>query len=158
MSKSWAQWAIAVVALGCALVVNVPAGAAPTVRIKQVFRNGPFLVKVTGYKCGITYVGTSLLGKSPVGQYCRVSFMYQNATKSPQFSPGYYTAKDVHGRTFASDNIADIYGNDINNASIQINPGYGNREKAFFDIPKSDSLKGFTFHYEYGSAGVFVSL
>lgn len=158
MNKVWAKRVIPVVALGCALAAVIPAGAVPTVRINQVFRNGPFLVKVTGYKCGIKYVGTSLLGKSPVGQYCRVSFIYRNATKQPQFPPDYFTAKDRHGSTFASDEMAYMYGNNFYNASMQINPGYGGKRKAFFDIPKGDSLRGFTFHYLYGSSGVFVNL
>jgi len=126
-----------------------------------MFRNGPYKFQVTGVKCKISWVGVgnSSLGKHPVGQFCRVSISYTNVSKIPVLIPGYYTVRDLRNRVYAADNMADIYGNaSTMNANIEVNPGYGGTYRAFFDIPKGDSLESFEFRHVYGSPGTEVRL
>ena len=127
------------------------------IRIGQIFRNGPYAAKVTGFKCGISSVGSGYLSRRAAGQFCRVSFIFENESKKPQFPPGGYTAKDTRGLTYASDAMANIVGNPIP-TSMYVNPRYGEADNAFFDIPKHDSLKFFFFSCLVGYPTTVVTL
>ena len=127
------------------------------IRIGQIFRNGPYAAKVTGFKCGIASVGSGYLSRRATGQFCWVSFIFENESKIPQVGPGDYMAKDNRGLTYASDQMADMLGNHIS-TNVYVNPRYGEAEKAFFDVPKHDSLKFFLFSYQVGYPATVVTL
>ncbi len=134
--------------------------ATHVIRIGQIFRNGPYAVKVTGIKCGLASVGISntSLRKWASGQFCRVTLIFENESNSPQMFPGYYLVKDARGLTYADDPIANIYGNPSGAFILQVNPRYGEGFNAYFDVPKHDSLKSFLFSYQYGFPASAVTL
>jgi hypothetical protein len=159
MSRRALSVLIALLAMTAAFGTIV--GASSNSQFGKISRDGPYKFHVTGLECGISWVGvgSTSLGVHPIGQFCRVSISYENVTNGPTAIPGYYTAKDKHGRIYAADTTADIYGNAASlNANIEVNPGYGGTYKAYFEIPRGESLRSFTFHAVYGDKGATVSL
>lgn len=147
--------------LSMTMAFGTVTGASSNSQFGKIFRNGPYKFHITGSKCGISWVGvgSTSLGLHPVGQFCRVSIRYENVTNGPTAIPGYYTVTDKHGRVYAANTIADIYGNAASlNADLEVNPGYGHTYKTYFEIPRRDSLRSFTFHASYGDKGTTVSL
>lgn len=118
-------------------------------RIGSSFRDGQFRVTIRSSRCGISRVGTGSATVVAKGQFCAVSILLRNVSRTPAL----YDCRsdlgfDSHGRQFGwnSDDLsADNFGNSYSNGSIgmseqTINPTYALAGNLYLEIPKKDKL------------------
>ncbi|MFG3417739.1 DUF4352 domain-containing protein [Micromonospora sp. NPDC048063] len=165
--------ATAVVALGCSSgATDSSSGSgsdsgakgddkpAKTAKIGQPARDGKFEFTVKSAKCGVTKVGTSMLGDKAQGQFCLVTINVKNIGKEAQLLDGSsQKAYAADGTEYSSDTEAGLYANkDQSTFFEEINPGNQVTGVFVFDIPKNVKLTKLELHDSMFSGGVTVAL
>ncbi|BAL91925.1 hypothetical protein AMIS_67050 [Actinoplanes missouriensis 431] len=122
--------------------------------------DGDFQFTVTGVKCGVSKVGTSLLGQAAQGQFCLISVQVKNIGKEAQtFLDSAQKAYDAKKVEYSVDSSAALYANgDQQILFAEINPGNTVKGKLVFDVPEGPKLTSLELHDSPFSGGVRVSL
>ncbi|GIF09385.1 DUF4352 domain-containing protein [Actinoplanes siamensis] len=128
--------------------------------LNQPAADGDFQFKVTGVKCGVSKVGTSLLGQAAQGQFCLISVQVKNIGKEAQtFLDSAQKAYDAKKVQYSVDSSAALYTNDDQQILFaEINPGNTVKGKLVFDVPEGTKLTSLELHDSPFSDGVRVSL
>ncbi|MFE9691915.1 DUF4352 domain-containing protein [Micromonospora sp. NPDC005806] len=165
--------ATGLVALGCgagstdeASTSKADAGSAKgdakpkTAKIGQPARDGKFEFTVKSSKCGVTKIGTDLIGAKAQGQFCLVTVNVKNIGKESQmFDGSSQKAYAANGTEYSADGGAAIYANKNAETFLNdINPGNQVTGVVVFDIPKNVKLAKLELHDSPFSGGVTVSL
>jgi hypothetical protein len=131
-----------------------------TAGLNQPARDGDFQFTVTGLKCGVSHVGTDLLGQDAQGQYCLISIQIKNIGKKAQtFSDSEQKAYDAKKVEYSVDSAAALYANSNSQVLFeQINPGNVVKGKLVFDVPEGTKLTSLELHDSLFSGGVKVNL
>jgi hypothetical protein len=134
--------------------------AAKTAKIGQPARDGKFEFTVKSSKCGVTKVGTDLLGEKAQGQFCLITINVKNIGKESQmFDGSSQKAYAANGTEYSSDTGAAIYANKNAETFLnEINPGNQVTGVVVFDIPKDVKLTKLELHDSPFSGGVTVAL
>ncbi|MEO3777294.1 DUF4352 domain-containing protein [Micromonospora sp. B11E3] len=134
--------------------------AAKTAKIGQPARDGKFEFTVKSSKCGVSKVGTSMLGDKAQGQFCLITIKVKNIGKEPQtLDGGSQKAYAADGTEYSSDTEAGLYANEEQSTFFEeINPGNQVTGVFVFDIPKNVKLTKLELHDSMFSGGVTVSL
>ncbi|MER7333528.1 MULTISPECIES: DUF4352 domain-containing protein [unclassified Micromonospora] len=134
--------------------------AAKTAKIGQPARDGKFEFTVKSSKCGVTKVGTSMLGDKAQGQFCLVTVNVKNIGKEAQLlDGGSQKAYAADGTEYSSDTEAGLYANEDQSTFFEeINPGNQVTGVFVFDIPKNVKLTKLELHDSMFSGGVTVAL
>lgn len=129
-------------------------------KVGDPVRDGKFEFTVQRVKCGVSKVGTDLLGATAQGQFCLVTVKVKNIAKEPQsFSDSYQKAYAADGTEYTSDSEAGIYANkDAATLFNEINPGNGITGVLVYDIPEKAKLAKLELHDSMFSGGVTVQL
>ncbi|MEV4274916.1 DUF4352 domain-containing protein [Actinoplanes xinjiangensis] len=152
-----------------AMTAEGPAAVAPkktekakddTPGLNQPAADGDFQFTVTGVKCGVSRVGTSLLGQAAQGQFCLISVQVKNIGKEAQtFLDSAQKAYDAKKVEYSVDSSAAIYANgDQQILFAEINPGNTVKGKLVFDVPDGTKLTSLDLHDSPFSGGIRVSL
>jgi hypothetical protein len=148
------------VAAAASKTTKAPKPGSGTAGLNQAARDGDFQFTVTGLKCGVSHVGSDLIGQDAQGQYCLVSVQIKNIGKKAQtFSDSEQKAYDVKKVEYSVDSAAALYAN--GNSSVlfeQINPGNTVKGKLVFDVPEGTKLTSLELHDSLFSGGVKVNL
>ncbi|GIJ23624.1 DUF4352 domain-containing protein [Micromonospora lutea] len=173
---TFALFATALVALGCgvgaadgagssgdgddAAAEDKPAKPAKPAKIGQAARDGKFEFTVKSTKCGVSKVGSDLLGTTAQGQFCLVTVKVKNIGKEPQtLIDSSQKAYDAEGTEYSTDSAAAIYANEDQQTLFnEINPGNQVTGVLVFDIPKKVKLTTLELHDSPFSGGVEVAL
>ncbi|GIJ27409.1 hypothetical protein Vqi01_25710 [Micromonospora qiuiae] len=163
--------ATALVALGCGAGATDDAGSsgggdaaedkpAKTAKIGQAARDGKFEFTVKSAKCGVSKVGSDLLGAKAQGQFCLITVNVKNIGKEPQtLIDSSQKAYDADGTEYSTDSAAAIYANEDQQTLFnEINPGNQVTGVLVFDIPKKVKLTKLELHDSPFSGGVEVAL
>ncbi|MFI7519884.1 DUF4352 domain-containing protein [Micromonospora globbae] len=166
--------ATAVVALGCGAGATDNASssssdeggakgeekAAKTAKIGQPARDGKFEFTVKSSKCGVSKVGTDLLGAKAQGQFCLITINVKNIGKESQmFDGSSQKAYSADGTEYSADGEAALYANKNADTFLNdINPGNQVTGVVVFDIPKNVKLAKLELHDSPFSGGVTVAL
>jgi len=131
-----------------------------TAGLNQPARDGDFQFTVTGLKCGVSHVGTDLIGQDAQGQYCLVSIQIKNIGKKAQtFSDSEQKAYNAKKVEYSVDSAAALYANSTSQVLFeQINPGNTVKGKLVFDVPEGTKLTSLELHDSMFSDGVKVNL
>ncbi|MGC5334966.1 DUF4352 domain-containing protein [Micromonospora sp. DT62] len=174
-TTTFALLATAVVALGCGAgttdtdtasssgsdsAAKGEEKAAKTAKIGQPARDGKFEFTVKSSKCGVTKVGTSMLGEKAQGQFCLITINVKNIGKESQmFDGSSQKAYAADGTEYSADTGAAIYANQNAETFLNdINPGNQVTGVVVFDIPKKVKLTKLELHDSPFSGGVTVAL
>lgn len=172
-SASLAITAAALVALGCGAgstddSTSSSAGISggkgedqpKTAAIGEPARDGKFEFTVKSTKCGVSKVGTNLLGAKAQGQFCLITINIKNIDKEAQmFDASNQKAYDAAGTEYSADGSAAIYANKNGETFLNdINPGNQVTGVVVFDIPKDVTLTKLELHDSMFSGGVTVAL
>lgn len=129
--------------------------------IGDAVSEGNFSFVVNSVECGITYVGSDLLGEEAQGQFCKVAISVENTgNEAEYFSAGSQLVYDDQGREFEADTGAMIYldeGDDVWIGS-DINPGNAIDASLLFDLPEGVEPVQIRLVEGYFGVGVDVSL
>lgn len=128
--------------------------------LNQAVRDGKFEFTVTGVKCGVGRVGSSLVGQQAQGQFCLISLTIKNIGNEAQaFADSVQKAYDAKGTEYSVDSSAALYANGESQVLFtEINPGNTVKGKLVFDIPKGTKLTELDLHDSIFSGGVRVAL
>ncbi|WP_433302131.1 DUF4352 domain-containing protein [Actinoplanes sp. CA-030573] len=128
--------------------------------LKQPARDGKFEFVVSSMKCGVSEVGSDLLGAKAQGQFCLVNLSVKNIGKKAQsFADSAQTAYDAKKVEYSSDSNAAIYANKNSQVLFtEINPGNTVKGTLVFDVPKGTKLTSIELHDSLFSGGVTVDL
>lgn len=128
--------------------------------IGQPARDGKFEFTVKSVKCGVTEVGTDLLGDTAQGQFCLVTVHVKNIGKEAQtFDSGSQKAYAADGTEYSTDSSAALYANKNAETFLnEINPGNQVNGVIVFDIPKKAKITKLELHDSPFSGGVTVAL
>ena len=123
-------------------------------------RDGKFEFTVQKVKCGVTKVGTSMVGDTAQGQFCLVTVKVKNIGKEAQLlddsSQKGYAA---NGTEYSTDSEAGLYANPEQSTFFnEINPGNQVTGVLVFDIPKNVKLTKLGLHDSAFSGGVTVQI
>lgn len=135
------------------------AGGKPaTANIGQPVRDGKFEFTVQKIKCGVSQIGTSVLGERAQGQFCLVTLKVTNIGKQAQtFDGSNQFAYGSGGAKYDADTTADLYVNKAADTFLNdINPGNSVTGVIVFDIPKTAKLAKLELHDSPFSGGVLV--
>lgn len=134
--------------------------AAKTAKIGDPVRDGKFEFTVQKVKCGVTKVGTSMLGEKAQGQFCLVTVKVKNIGKEPQaLADSAQKAFAADGTEYSTDSAAGLYANkDQDTLFNEINPGNQVTGVLVFDIPKNVKLTKLELHDSLFSGGIDVRL
>ena len=123
-------------------------------------RDGKFEFIVKSSKCGVTKVGTDLLGTRAQGQFCLVTVNVKNIGKESQmFDGSSQKAYAADGTEYSADSGAALYANKNAETFVNdINPGNQVTGVVVFDIPKGAKLAKLELHDSPFSGGVTVAL
>jgi hypothetical protein len=126
----------------------------------QAVRDGKFEFTVQKVKCGVSKVGTNLLGDRAQGQFCLVTLKAKNIGKEPQlFSDGNQKGFGADNVEFSPDSGAGIFVNGEQSTLLnEINPGNEVTGVIVFDIPKNAKLTRLELHDSALSGGVEVGI
>lgn len=129
--------------------------------IGDVVSEGNFSFVVNSVECGITYVGSDLLGEEAQGQFCKIAISVENTgNEAEYFSADSQLVYDDQGREFEADTGAMIYldeGDDVWIGS-DINPGNAIDASLLFDLPEGVEPVQIRLVEGYFGVGVDVSL
>jgi hypothetical protein len=136
------------------------AKTAKTAKIGEPARDGKFEFTVKSVKCGVSKVGTDLLGDRAQGQFCLITVNVKNIGKEPQtLADSNQKAYAANGTEYSTDTEAAIYANkDQQTLFNEINPGNQVTGVLVFDIPKNVTLTKLELHDSPFSGGVEVAL
>ncbi len=128
--------------------------------LNQPVRDGKFEFTVTGVKCGVGRVGSSLVGQQAQGQFCLISLTIKNIGGEAQtFADSVQKAYNAEKTEYSVDSSAALYANGENQVLFtEINPGNTVKGKLVFDIPKGTKLTKLDLHDSIFSGGVKVAL
>lgn len=131
-----------------------------TAKIGEPSRDGKFEFTVKSSECGITEIGTDMLGAKAQGQFCLVTINVKNISKKPQILDGSsQKAYTADGTEYSTDTEAGLYANlEQNTFFEEINPGNQVTGMFVFDVPKDVKLTKLELHDSAFSGGVTVSL
>ncbi|WP_422741619.1 DUF4352 domain-containing protein [Micromonospora sp. WMMD754] len=131
-----------------------------TAKIGQPARDGKFEFTVKSAKCGVSKVGTSMLGAKAQGQFCLVTVNVKNIGKESQmFDGSSQKAYGANGTEYSADGSAALYANKNAETFLNdINPGNQVTGVVVFDVPKNVKLAKLELHDSPFSGGVTVSL
>ncbi|ATO13240.1 DUF4352 domain-containing protein [Micromonospora sp. WMMA2032] len=131
-----------------------------TAKVGQPARDGKFEFTVKSAKCGVSKVGTSMLGTQAQGQFCLVTLNVKNIGKESQmFDGSSQKAYGANGTEYSADGSAALYANKNAETFLNdINPGNQVTGVVVFDIPKNVKLAKLELHDSPFSGGVTVSL
>lgn len=131
-----------------------------TAKIGQPARDGKFEFTVKSAKCGVSKVGTSMVGAKAQGQFCLVTLNVKNIGKESQmFDGSSQKAYAANGTEYSADGSAALYANKNAETFLNdINPGNQVTGVVVFDIPKDVKLAKLELHDSPFSGGVTVSL
>ncbi|MEU1844152.1 DUF4352 domain-containing protein [Micromonospora sediminicola] len=131
-----------------------------TAKIGQPARDGKFEFTVKSAKCGVSKVGTSMLGAQAQGQFCLVTLNVKNIGKESQmFDGSSQKAYGANGTEYSADGAAALYANKNAETFLNdINPGNQVTGVVVFDVPKNVKLTKLELHDSMFSGGVTVSL
>ncbi|MCW3843996.1 DUF4352 domain-containing protein [Micromonospora yasonensis] len=131
-----------------------------TAKIGQPARDGKFEFTVKSSKCGVSKIGTDLIGAKAQGQFCLVTLNVKNIGKESQmFDGSSQKAYAANGTEYSADSGAAIYANKNAETFLNgINPGNQVTGVVVFDIPKNVKLAKLELHDSPFSGGVTVSL
>lgn len=134
--------------------------AAKQAKIGDPVRDGKFEFTVKSMKCGVSKVGTDMLGKKAQGQFCLITVNVKNIGKEPQaLVDSAQKAYAADGTEYSTDSSAAIYANkDQNTVFNELNPGNQITGVLVFDIPKDAKLAKLELHDSIFSGGVEVAL
>lgn len=129
--------------------------------IGDVVSEGNFSFVVNSVECGITYVGSDLLGEEAQGQFCKIAISVENTgNEAEYFSADSQLVYDDQGREFEADTGAMLYldeGDDVWIGS-DINPGNAIDASLLFDLPEGVEPVQIRLVEGYFGVGVDVSL
>lgn len=160
----------AVVAVGCGAggtetgsrgsADNGDKAAAKTAKLGEAVRDGKFEFTVQQVKCGVTQLGSDLVGKKAQGQFCLVTVQVKNIGKEAQaFSDSSQKAFGADKTQYTTDSAAGIYANpDAATLFNQINPGNQVTGVLVYDIPAGATIAKLELHDSPFSGGVTVQL
>lgn len=134
---------------------NVDGGIGDTVS------EGNFSFVVNSVECGITYVGTDLLGEEAQGQFCKIAISVENTGNEAEwFSADSQLVYDDQGREFEADTGAMLYLDEGDDVWIgdDINPGNSIDASLLFDLPEGVEPVEIRLVEGYFGVGVNVSL
>ncbi|GAA2596285.1 DUF4352 domain-containing protein [Winogradskya consettensis] len=128
--------------------------------LNQPAADGDFQFTVTGMKCGVSKVGSNLLGQAAQGQFCLISVQVKNIGKEAQtFADSAQKAYDAKKVEYSVDSSAALYANgDQQILFTEVNPGNTVKGKLVFDVPKGTNLTSLELHDSLFSGGVKVWL
>ncbi|WLS44524.1 DUF4352 domain-containing protein [Micromonospora profundi] len=131
-----------------------------TAKIGQPARDGKFEFTIKSSKCGVSKVGSDMLGQKAQGQFCLVTVNVKNIGKEAQmFDGSSQKAYAADGTEYSADTGAAIYANKNAETFLNdINPGNQVNGVVVFDIPKNVKLTKLELHDSPFSGGVDVSL
>ena len=98
-----------------------------------------FVFTVNSMECGISQVGSDLLGEEAQGQYCKISVSVENAgNEAEYFSADSQVVYDDQGREFEADTAAMIYLDEGSEVWLgdDINPGNTIEAVLLYDMPE----------------------
>lgn len=98
-----------------------------------------FVFTVNSMECGISRVGSELLGEEAQGQYCKISVSVENTgNQAEYFSADSQVVYDDQGREFEADTGAMIYLDEGDDVWLgdDINPGNAIEAGLLFDLPE----------------------
>jgi len=160
----------ALVALGCGAGGSDDSAASsggseakddkPAAKIGEPVRDGKFEFTVKSQKCGVSKVGTDLVGAKAQGQFCLITVTVKNIGKEPQtLVDSAQKAYAADGTEYSTDSTAALYANKGENTIFtEINPGNQITGVLVFDIPKDVKLTKLELHDSIFSGGVEVAL
>lgn len=97
---------------------------------------GDFTFTVTGFECGLDFVGDKDFGEKAQGHYCLLDLSAQNTGKEAVTLLGFdQKVLDAEGREFSTDDMAAIYVSEGNPLAEEINPGNTVEGTLVFDVP-----------------------
>lgn len=133
--------------------------APKTAKIGESVRDGKFEFTVQKVKCGVSKVGSDLLGAKAQGQFCLVTLKVKNIGKEPQlFSDSNQKGFGAGDTEYSPDSGAALYVNDGANTLLnEINPGNQVTGVIVFDIPKNAKLAKLELHDSMFSGGIMVA-
>ncbi|MET8354522.1 DUF4352 domain-containing protein [Micromonospora sp. NPDC005206] len=133
---------------------------AKTAKVGEAARDGKFEFTVKSAKCGVTKVGSDLLGQKAQGQFCLVTVNVKNIGKEAQmFDGSSQKAYAADGTEYSADTGAAIYANKNAETFLNdVNPGNQVSGVVVFDIPKKVKIAKLELHDSPFSGGVDVSL
>ncbi|MEH0985738.1 DUF4352 domain-containing protein [Micromonospora sp. CPCC 205556] len=133
---------------------------AKTAKVGQAARDGKFEFTVKSTKCGVTKVGSDVVGEKAQGQFCLVTVNVKNIGKEAQmFDGSSQKAYAADGTEYSADTGAAIYANKNAETFLNdINPGNQVTGVVVFDIPKNVKLAKLELHDSPFSGGVDVTL
>jgi hypothetical protein len=128
------------------------------VGLNEPARDGKFEFTVTSIECGISHVGTDIVGADAQGQYCKVATTVRNlGDEAVTFYTGNQFAYNADGQKYSADAAAEIYlGESDNGFLTSINPGNTADGTIVFDIPEDASITKLELHDSAFSGGVTV--
>ncbi len=134
--------------------------AKKTAGLKDAVRDGKFEFIVTGVKCGVSRIGSDLIGQKAQGQFCLIDVQVKNIGKEAQsFADSVQKAYDAKKVEYSADSGAAIYANEDSQVFFtEINPGNTVKGKLVFDVPKGTELTTLELHDSMFSGGVKVAL